>query len=68
MLKKNWFSIKVTKPHFQSLELGYLMFRMKAYSAFLHTVGYNTTKFLGLEKVQMPYWLGQTLIIAKKEK
>lgn len=67
MLGKNGFSLILKKPHFQSLEQGYLMLRMKAYSHILHTIGYNTTKVLGLEKCQIPYWLGQTLVIAKKQ-
>jgi len=68
MLEKTGFSVITTKPHFQSLELGYLMFRMKAYSRIIHKIGYNTTNVLGLDKIQMPYWLGQTLVIAKKSK
>lgn len=67
MLEKTGLSIVLKKPHFQSLELGYLMWRMKAYSPFLHTIGYKTTKLLGLEKLQIPYWLGQTLVIARKK-
>ena len=67
ILNKTGFSVAGQKPHFQSLELGYLMFRMKAYSKLLHTLGYSTTRVLRLDKFQIPYWLGQTLVVAKKK-
>ena len=67
ILNKTGFSVARQKPHFQSLELGYLMFRMKAYSNILHTIGYSTTRVLRLDKFQIPYWLGQTLVVAKKK-
>lgn len=67
MLEKTGFALILKKKHFQSLELGYLMWRMKVYSKHLHILGYKTTKVLGLERAQIPYWLGQSLIIAKKQ-
>lgn len=66
MLKKTGFSIIETKPHFQTLQLGYLMFRMKEYSKLLHKLGYKAVNILRMKNFQVPYWLGQTLVIARK--
>lgn len=66
MLTSTSFKIIKTKPHFQRLALGYLIFRMKAYSPFLHKVGGKVVNVLRLGDLQIPYWLGQTLVIARK--
>lgn len=65
-LRKSNFVVLKIKPHFQSLALGYLIFRMKAYSKLLHNLGKIFVNITGTKKMQMPYWLGQTLVIAKK--
>ena len=54
------------KPHFQSLALGYLTYRMKAYSKILYKLGMPVVKKMGLENKLVPYWIGQTLVVAKK--
>jgi SAM-dependent methyltransferase len=66
-LNKTGFKPVLFKPHFQKLALGYLVFRMKAYSQFLHKTGDFFTKGLHLENLQIPYWLGQTLVVARKK-
>ncbi len=66
MLKKTKFSIIKTKPHFQTLQLGYLIFRMKEYSKMLHKQGNMIVNILKIKNFQIPYWLGQTLVIARK--
>ncbi|MBU0461267.1 MAG: class I SAM-dependent methyltransferase [Nanoarchaeota archaeon] len=66
ILDKTGFDTVKIRPHFQKLALGYLMFRMKAYSKLLHKTGSAVTKALRMENQQIPYWLGQTLVIAKK--
>lgn len=68
MLKKTSFDIIKTKPHFQSLELGYLIWRMRKYNTFFHKIGYKIIRFLNIENLQVPYWLGQTLVISKNKK
>ena len=67
MLDKTGFSIVKKKPHFQTLQLDYLIFRMKAYSGLLSKVSNMVVKPLRLQNLQIPYWLGQTLIIARKK-
>ena len=68
ILTSTGFSAKKIKPHFQTLSLGYLAYRMEPYSKILHKVGTAVVKALRLGKLQVPYWLGQTLVLAKKEK
>ncbi len=67
MLNKVGFDVIKIKPHFQTLSLGYLFFRMKSYSKLLHNLGMPVIKVLRLNNLQIPYWLGQTLVIAKKK-
>ena len=65
-LNKSGFSVLKIKPHFQSLALGYLVFRMKAYSKLLHNIGNMVVRLTRTQNLQIPYWLGQTLVIARK--
>ncbi len=66
LLQKHGYKVVKIRPHFQSLSLGYLVFRMRAYSKVLHKAFTPLTKAFRMENVQIPYWLGQTLVIAKK--
>jgi 2-polyprenyl-3-methyl-5-hydroxy-6-metoxy-1,4-benzoquinol methylase len=67
MFIKNGFEPIKFKNHWQTLSLGYLIYRMEAYSKSLSNLGKNLVKRLRLENVSIPYWLGQTLAIAKKK-
>ncbi len=67
MLKNTGFKTEKIKPHIQRLALGYLLFRMEAYSKFLSKTGKVITNILHLNNLQIPYWLGQTLVIARKK-
>lgn len=67
MLEKCGFTIVKLKPHFQKLELGYLLFRMGAYNKFLSKMGVKITTTLHMNKWRIPYWLGQTFVVAKKK-
>lgn len=66
MLEKNGFEVIKIKPHFQTLGLGYLVFRMKNYSNLVHKIASPIVKVLHLGNLEIPYWLGQTLVIARK--
>ena len=66
MLKKAGFEIVQIKPHFQKLELGYLCYRAGTYSKILSKIGSKIISTLGLQHKQVPYWLGQTFVIARK--
>ena len=67
MLKKTGFKMLLSRPHWQTLELGYILFRMEAYVRPLARLGGRIVKALGLQHLQIPYWMGQTLAIAEKE-
>lgn len=66
MLRQAGFEPIVIKPHFQKLELGYVMFRAGTYSPVISSLGTPVVSGLGLSARQVPYWLGQTFVIAKK--
>ena len=55
------------RRHWQTLELGYILFRMEAY---LRPIGRPLgwlAKRLRLSHLQIPYWMGQMLVIAEKQ-
>ncbi len=68
LLKKSGFEVIYKKPHIQKLQLGYLFTRASAYNLALSAVGKGTVRALGIDKKQIPYWLGQTFVIARKIK
>ena len=68
MLRHTGFKPLQRTPHFQLLEVGYLFFRLEAYSKFLSGLGQKVLKAIGLYHVLLPYWLGQSMFLARKEK
>ncbi|MDH3942497.1 MAG: class I SAM-dependent methyltransferase [Anaerolineae bacterium] len=67
MLKKTGFSMLRSRRHWQSLELGYILFRMQAYLSGLAKFAGKLVKALRLQHLQFPYWMGQVLVLAEKE-
>jgi 2-polyprenyl-3-methyl-5-hydroxy-6-metoxy-1,4-benzoquinol methylase len=67
MLTKTGFRVERFKMHWQSLELGYILFRMEPYIAWLSKLGTQIAKALRLEHAQIPYWMGQTLVLARPD-
>jgi len=67
ILNDTGFSTVKLAPHFQELKLGYIFSRSKAQIGIIGSLGEVVTKFLGLSNMNIPYWLGQTLVIAKKD-
>ena len=65
-LEKAGFEVISVSPHWQSLSLGYLVQRMEAYSKLLSRLGKIFVKLTFTKNLQIRYWLGQTMIIAKK--
>jgi 2-polyprenyl-3-methyl-5-hydroxy-6-metoxy-1,4-benzoquinol methylase len=66
MLNETGFRVVSVRRHWQTLELGYILYRMEAY---IHRVAQGLgwlVKKLGLSHLQIPYWMGQVLVIAKK--
>ena len=64
MLSQVGFSIRSHKWHWQSLELGYIFFRMKPYLPALASFGSKTANALGIQHLNIPYWMGQILVLA----
>jgi ubiquinone/menaquinone biosynthesis C-methylase UbiE len=67
MLRAVGFKVSGTKMHWQSLELGYILFRMKPYISWLSTMGTKIVEGLGMGNLQIPYWMGQMLVFAENE-
>jgi len=66
-LEKAGFEVLKMRPHFQSLELDYILFRASAYVGALAKVPRAVFARLGLGGLQVPYWIGQTMVIARKK-
>ncbi|HSU72818.1 MAG TPA: class I SAM-dependent methyltransferase [Candidatus Binatia bacterium] len=66
MLRSTGFKPLASRPHFQLLEFGYLLFRLGAYSRFLSGAGLKVARLLRMDRLLIPYWLGQTLFVARK--
>lgn len=66
MLKELGFRLIQRRRHWQTLELGYIFFRMEAYIRPIAKAAGWLVKRLGLAHAQFPYWMGQNLVIAEK--
>jgi hypothetical protein len=64
MLEKTGFKVARFKRHWQSLELGYILFRMQPYLPRLSSLGTKIAATLKIEHLQIPYWMGQVLVLA----
>lgn len=67
ILNKNGFKTLKIKPHWQSLSFGYLIFRTGEFSKALQKLGKLMIKVLGWKDKQVSYWIGQSLVIARKK-
>jgi 2-polyprenyl-3-methyl-5-hydroxy-6-metoxy-1,4-benzoquinol methylase len=67
MLKETGFLVRKSKLHWQSLELGYILFRMGPYIPWLSKSGIKIADALKISQLQIPYWMGQTLILAQPD-
>jgi 2-polyprenyl-3-methyl-5-hydroxy-6-metoxy-1,4-benzoquinol methylase len=65
MLAETGFELTRHKRHWQSLELGYILFRMKPYLPWLSDLGTKISRSLRIENTQIPYWMGQVLVLAR---
>lgn len=67
ILEKTGFKMFKIKKHFQTLSIGYLATRMEPYNKTLSVLGTKVLGILHLKNIQIPYWLGQTLVLARKK-
>lgn len=66
MLDSAGFKIERVRPHWQRLELDYILFRGAALNKPLSNAARALARALGAGKLQVPYWLGQTFVLARR--
>lgn len=65
-LNKFEFKVDSISPYYQTLELGYVLKRAESYFSFFKFFR-SLVEFLKLEKLPITYYIGQTLVIARKK-
>ena len=65
-LKQYGFEILDIRPHFQRLEFDYLLAREDVVSAPVSKLSRAVGRALRLSRRQVPYWIGQTFVAARK--
>jgi SAM-dependent methyltransferase len=65
MLESTGFQVETIRPHVQRLELDYILFRGSLLSEALSKATRAVARAAGLGKRQVPYWLGQTFVVAR---
>jgi 2-polyprenyl-3-methyl-5-hydroxy-6-metoxy-1,4-benzoquinol methylase len=66
LLDKSGFEVLFVRPHYQRLSLGYVLRRASAYVGAPARMVARIAAIAGLSEIQVPYWMGQTLVIARK--
>jgi hypothetical protein len=66
MLDVTGFSVERLRPHWQQLELDYVLFRGALLSPLLSKATRAVVRLLGAKKLRVPYWLGQTFVLARR--
>jgi SAM-dependent methyltransferase len=66
LLEDAGFSVVRFRPHVQRLALGYILRRATPYAGAPARVAERLCRFAGIAEWQAPYWMGQTLLIARK--
>jgi 2-polyprenyl-3-methyl-5-hydroxy-6-metoxy-1,4-benzoquinol methylase len=67
MLNELNFRVVKIQRHWQTLELGYILFRMEAYLGAIARFLGGLVKRVGISHWQVPYWMGQVLVISEKQ-
>ena len=66
ILKKHGFAAETIRPHVQRLELDYILSRGAVLNRVLSQGARAIARGAGLGRAQVPYWLGQTFVLARK--
>jgi len=66
LLETAGFQVEVVRPHYQRLELDYILFRGSVLSAGLSRTARALIRALGIGRAQVPYWLGQTFVASRR--
>jgi 2-polyprenyl-3-methyl-5-hydroxy-6-metoxy-1,4-benzoquinol methylase len=68
MLGAAGFRVERMRPHWQRLELDYVLFRGAILNQWLSKISRAIVRSVGAGKLHVPYWLGQTFVIARSER
>jgi 2-polyprenyl-3-methyl-5-hydroxy-6-metoxy-1,4-benzoquinol methylase len=68
LLDSTGFDVAEVRPHVQRLELDYILKRASILSEGLSTVARRGVSVVGMGRAQVPYWLGQTFVAARRTK
>ena len=66
LLRRTGFDPVGFRPHLQTLELGYVAGRAAPYLGPLGRLATGAVRLARLEHVPLQYWVGQTLVVARK--
>jgi 2-polyprenyl-3-methyl-5-hydroxy-6-metoxy-1,4-benzoquinol methylase len=66
-LARNGFETLETRPYVQRLELEYIATRGEVVSPALSRAGRRVVRAIGLGRLEVPYWIGQTFVAARKK-
>ena len=66
LLRRCGFEVAGFKPYFQTLEMGYVAERAAPYLGPLGGLVTGSVRTLGLGAAPLRYWVGQTLVVARK--
>jgi SAM-dependent methyltransferase len=66
MLRSTGFTVETIKPHVQWLELDYILMRGAVVSEWISKAGRAIVRTVGGSHAQVPYWLGQTFVAARR--
>jgi SAM-dependent methyltransferase len=67
MLEKVGFDVVMMKPHYQWLELGYVLTRAEPAAGVLARLARRAVSVVRLDRQEIPYWMGQTLVVARRK-
>ena len=68
LLEDAGFDVVRIRPHFQRLALGYVLQRAAPYIGAPARAAERMCRWLGIANRQVPYWMGQTLVVARKRR
>ncbi len=68
LLGEHGFDVVLTRPHWQRLELDYVLQRGASLAPRLSSAARRLVSRLGASRLHVPYWLGQTLAIGRAVK
>ena len=66
LLQSTGFRVEIVRPHVQRLELDYILFRAAILSPLVSHMARGLARTAGAGRAQVPYWLGQTFMIARR--